>query len=159
MLLNREMTSLDDLRSVKNVLFEQDRISMPYSYLREEELAPQNEEKLAAKDLDGKIKVESGTYGNFLLDGTLGRAFDDSNSALLRIKHDNVDNEIINDRLTYRNTNSLECLYSTVYSPFEAKYLLDGEFDRYSNPYPSNAVRRAITICRITRRVSAWTGM
>jgi hypothetical protein len=138
-LLKRETTSLDDLQSIKNVLFEQDKISMPYSYLREEELAPQNEEKLAAKDLAGKIKLLGGTYGNFLLDGTLGKAFDDSNSALLRIIHNNVDNEIINDRLTYRNTNNVECFYNTRYSPFEAKYYLNGEFDQYSNPYPSNA--------------------
>lgn len=36
-LLKREITSLENLQDVKNVLYEKEKIEMPYSYLKEEE--------------------------------------------------------------------------------------------------------------------------
>jgi hypothetical protein len=88
-LLNRETTSLEDLREVKNVLYEKERISMPYAYLGEEALSPQNEGKAAARDFTGKLLISAGTYINITADGTIGKAFDDINSAVLRLKHNN----------------------------------------------------------------------
>jgi hypothetical protein len=138
-LLKRETTSLEDLQNVKNVLYEKERISMPYAYLREEELAPQNEDRARSRDFVGKIKLLGGTYSDFLADGTLGKAFDEQNSAVLRVSHNSFDNDIINDRLTYRNMTSAGCFYATDYGRFEAIYDLKGAFNQYGNPYPFNA--------------------
>ncbi len=137
-LLKRETTSLEDLQNVKNVLYEKERLQMPYSYLREEELAPQNEDKARARDFVGKIKLLGGTYSNFLASGILGKAFDGSNSVVLRITHQNTDNDRINDKLTYKNLNSGELFYTTAYGGLEAIYTIKGAFDRHGNPYPYN---------------------
>jgi len=136
-LLNRETTSLDDLQEVKNVLYEKERISMPYSYLGEEALAPQNEDMAAARDFMGKLLLSAGTYSDITVDGIIGKAFDDINSAVLRLGHNNFENTI-NDRLVAWNTNNGEVFYDTTYGDFEAIYVLKGEFNRYENPYPSN---------------------
>jgi hypothetical protein len=127
-LLQRETTSLEDLQNVKNVLYEKERLQMPYSYLREEELAPQNEDKARARDFVGKIKLLGGTYSNFLASGILGKAFDGSNSVVLRITHQNTDNDWIHDRLTFKNLNSAALFYTTAYGGLDAIYTIKGAF-------------------------------
>lgn len=136
-LLKRETTSLEDMQGVKNVLYEKERVSMPYAYLGEDALSPQNAGKAGARDFTGKLKLSAGTYINITADGTIGKSFDEINSAVLRLKHNNYENRI-NDRLVTGNTNSGECFYTTSYGDFEAIYGLKGEFNVYDNPYTSN---------------------
>jgi len=136
-LLKREITSLENLQNVKNILYEEEKVKMPYYYMKEEEITPQAGKKVKSRDFVGKIKAAAGTYNRILVDGIIGKVFDPENNAILRIIHENYNNPRINDRDTYRNLNSLTFYYNTVYGPMEALYSIEYRLNQFTNPYTS----------------------
>jgi outer membrane cobalamin receptor len=136
-MLKREITSLEDLQSVKSILYENEKIYMPDYYLKEESLTPKALEMGANRDFVGQLRLSAGTYSGVLADGIIGRAFDRDNKAILRLTHNNSVNEKINDVDTYNNTNSMDLYYSTKYDFVDAVYRIGADMDWFGNPYPA----------------------
>lgn len=137
-LLKRETTSLENLEDVKSVIYEKSKITMPYSYLNEEQFSPHFQTISKLRDFFGKVKITAGSYNTMLADGTLGKYFDENNRFLFKLYHFNNDNEIINDRNTYNNLNSFSFYYGTRYDEFNVLYRIRFNINQYSNPYPLN---------------------
>ncbi|MCE5300546.1 MAG: hypothetical protein LLG37_06715, partial [Spirochaetia bacterium] len=149
-MLKREIISLEDLQSVRNVLYEKEKIYMPDYYLKEEALSPQTLDTPADRDFVGKLTLLAGSYSGFFADGVIGKAFDKNNRAVLRLTHENYANERTNDRDTYDNLNYADLYYSTRYDFIEAVYRVNCRFDRYGNPYPSNIFLNTLSLDEVS---------
>jgi outer membrane receptor protein involved in Fe transport len=137
-ILKREMSALENLQDVKNILYEKERVEMPEYYLKEDTLNPTNMEISQEKDFVGRMKISAGSFNNFLFDGVAGKSFDSVNSGILRLFHNNHDNEKVNDRDTYSNNNLLDARFNTAHGPVDAVYSVGGIYDEFSNPFPEN---------------------
>ncbi len=137
-LLKRETTSLEDLQDIQAVIYEKGKITMPYSYLSEEQFSPHFQDTSKLRDFIGKIKLTAGSYNTIMADGMIGKYFNENNRLIFKLYHLNHDNEIINDRNTYINLNSFSCYYGTRYDEFNVLYKIKFNINQYSNPYPLN---------------------
>ncbi len=137
-MLKREITSLENLQSVKNILYENEKIYMPDYYLKEEALTPKALEMAANRDFVGQLKLLAGSYSNIFADGIIGKAFDKDNKVVVRVMHNNFDNERVNGVDTYKNINNADLYYSTKYDFVDAVYRLGGDLSVYSSPFPAD---------------------
>lgn len=146
-MLKREINSLEDLQSVRNILYEKEKIYMPDYYLKEEALSPKTLDIPANKDFIGQLKLSVGSYTNLLADGIVGKAFDKDNKAVLRLTHKSYSNNTINDRETSDNLNFGDLIYATRYDFIDAVYRVDADLSSYGNPYtdlPLNIFKKEI---------------
>jgi outer membrane receptor protein involved in Fe transport len=134
-MLKREITSLEDLQSVKNILYEKEKIYMPDYYLKEESLSPKALDIPADRDYIGQLKLSAGSYTNILADGIIGKAFDKDNKAVFRMTHNNFLNNSVNNRDTYDNLNFGDLFYATKYDFIDAVYRVNADISSYGNPY------------------------
>ena len=134
-MLKREMTSLEDLQSVKNILYEKEKIYMPDYYLKEESLSPKALDIPADRDYIGQLKVSAGTYSDIMADGIIGKVFDADNKAVFRVTHNNFSNNTVNNRDTSDNLNFGDLYYATKYDFLEAVYRVSADVSSYGNPY------------------------
>jgi hypothetical protein len=134
-MMKREMISLEDLQSVKNILYEKEKIYMPDYYLKEEALTPKALETAPSRDFTGQFKFFGGSYANILADGLIGKAFDRDNQAVLKINHNSFSNGVMNSRETYDNLNSVDLFYLTRYDFLDAAYRATANISTYGNPY------------------------
>ena len=135
-MLKREITSLEDLQDVKSILYENEKIYMPDYYLKEDSLTPKSLEMAANRDFVGQLKVSAGAYSDLLCDGIVGKAFDRDNKVIVRLIHENYNNERVNNVDTGNNINTADIYYSTKYDFVDAVYRVNGDFSYYGNPYP-----------------------
>lgn len=134
-MLKREINSLEDLQSVKNILYEKEKVYMPDYYLKEETLSPGALNLSADRDFIGQLTLAVGSYTNILLNGIVGKVFDKDNKAILGINHDNYSKDNINNKAIYDNLNSCDFLYATKYDFIDAVYRFDADISTYGNPY------------------------
>ncbi len=134
-MLKREIHSLEDLQSVKNILYEKEKVYMPDYYLKEEALSPKAQNLSADRDFIGQLTLGVGSYTNILLNGIVGKVFDKDNKAILGINHDNYSKNNINNKVIYDNLNSCDFLYATKYDFIDATYRFDADISSYGNPY------------------------
>ena len=139
-MLKREITSLENLQDVKNVLYEKEKIEMPYSYLKEEQFTPQFLGREGQKDFTGRLGIKGGTYSLFGAEGLAAVSFGNIGDAVIRGGHENYANERVNNRDTYSNLNSIDLYFRADHHPFEAVYGFSGYLNNHSNPYPDNAL-------------------
>jgi outer membrane receptor protein involved in Fe transport len=143
-MLTREINSLEDLQSVKSILYEREKIYMPDYYLKEESLSPQALELSADRDFIGQLKLSAGTFNTLSGSSLLGRAFDADNKVILRLNHDSFMNERVNDVDTSEDLNSGELFYSTKYDAYNAVYSLSGAVSNVGNPFPADIFGREL---------------
>ncbi len=136
-MLKREMRSLENLQEIKTMLYEDERVEMPYSYLKESELGPQGE-RAENRDFVGRLEVSGGTMYRLYGSGIIGKAFDPDNSLVISARHENHNNPVENDRVTYQNLNSARLFYKTLYYPVKAVFDIRAGIGGYTNPYPEN---------------------
>lgn len=137
-MLRREITSLENLQDIKNVLYEKEKIEMPYSYLREEELTPQYLGRPGQSDFVGRLRLAAGIYSAFLADGLVAKSFGSFGDAVVRAAHHSHKNERVNNRDTASNLNGVDLYFRADHHPFEAVYGFSGFLNTYENPFPSN---------------------
>lgn len=134
-MLKREISSLEDLQSVKNILYEKEKIYMPDYYLKEEALSPKALDITADRDYIGQLKLSAGTFANINADGIIGKVFDRDSKAVLRLTHNNSSNSTVNSRETYDNLNFGDLFYAVKYDFIDAVYRLNADISSYGNPY------------------------
>lgn len=139
-MLKREITSLENLQDVKNVLYEKEKIEMPYSYLKEEEFTPQFAGAQGQKDFTGRVLLEGGTYSSFGAEALAAAALGSVGDMVIRGYHENFSNQRVNSRDTYSNLNGVDFYFRTEHHPFEAVYSFSGFLNGHSNPFPSNSL-------------------
>jgi outer membrane receptor protein involved in Fe transport len=143
-MMTREINSLEDLQSVKSILYEREKIYMPDYYLSEDALSPQAVDPGANRDFAGQIKLSAGTFDDISASGLLGKAFDADSRVILRLNHDNFMNERINDVDTTADLNTGELFYSTKYDVYSAVYRVSGEMSETGNPFPSDIFGKSL---------------
>jgi len=134
-LVSREMKSFEDLQDIKGILYEKDNVNVPDYYLKgEEELSPQVLELVSGRDFVGKIKLSAGSYDDLLGDAMIGKVFDQDNKLILRVWHENYDNDI-NNRTVVDSLNTIDCFYNTRYDFLNVLYNVKLKLNDYDNPY------------------------
>ncbi len=139
-MLKREITSLENLQDIKNVLYEKEKIEMPYSYLKEEEFTPQYLGRPGQSDFVGRLRLEAGTYASFLAEGLAAKSFGSIGDGVVRVFHHNHNNERVNSRDTSSNLNNIDLYFRADHHPFEAVYGFSGFLNIFDNPFPLNSL-------------------
>ena len=142
-MLHRETGMLEDIADIKDVLYEKDKVYMPDNSLKDEEVSPQKDEMKPERDFIGRIKIATGAYNNMLVDAAMGKAFDKSNSVVLRLFHDSRDNDKVNMQSNSNNLNSGYLFYGTALENIKAGITLKGDLNRYENPFPTNIFKNS----------------
>ncbi|MFP4466974.1 MAG: hypothetical protein ACLFP1_07985 [Candidatus Goldiibacteriota bacterium] len=137
-LLRREISSLEDLHDIKNILYEKEKLDIPGHYFDERDLAPGRGEK--EKDFVGRGRLEGGTFNRLAVEGILGIKFNRKNNLVMRLSHENYDRPEVENtgRKIYDNNNRAVVYYKTAYGKTEAAYRLGLEYNGHKNPVPSN---------------------
>ncbi|HDT14940.1 MAG TPA: hypothetical protein ENN55_01895 [Firmicutes bacterium] len=137
-MLRREITSLEDLQDIKNILYEKEKIDIPGHYFDERDLAPKT--RPAEKDFVGKMKIEGGTFNTLAAEGILGIRFDRKNNFVMRLLHENYDRPEVENtgRQISDNKNRGVIYYKTAYGETEAAYKFGATYNGHKNPMPSN---------------------